>query len=195
MAEGVRGERPGGGGGNGQGLREGGRRTCLHLFQRAQRWVVTSRVGRHGNLLGLPKRGSIVLPVKTARDPDPAGSPMHMDSRRVATGRKERGWRGDSPSLERKSSVPPPLKPFVIIEREDVRPADRVMMFRAAMPPENARGIRYPGSHASSERSKLLINDDARVPRVNNALSVEFPRCSRRHRIAGRNPDLGIVDW
>lgn len=43
--------------------------------------MVTSRVGRHGNLLGLPKRGSIVLPVKTARDPDPTGSPTHMDSR------------------------------------------------------------------------------------------------------------------
>jgi hypothetical protein len=54
-------------------------RTCLHLFQRARRWVVTSRVGRHGNLLGLLKRGSIVLPVKTARDPDPTGSSTHMD--------------------------------------------------------------------------------------------------------------------
>lgn len=58
-----------------------GVRTCLHLFQRAREWVVTSRVGRHGNLLGLPKRGSIVLPVKTARGPDPTGSPTHMDSR------------------------------------------------------------------------------------------------------------------
>ncbi|TGZ46765.1 Uncharacterized protein DBV15_05517, partial [Temnothorax longispinosus] len=114
----------------------GGRRTCLHLFQRAQRWVVTSRVGRHGNLLGLPKRGSIVLPVKTARDPDPTGSPMHMDSqsRRVVRRgggegvERERG-RGDSTSLERKSSVPPPLKSFVIIERQDGstdRPRDNV---------------------------------------------------------------------
>lgn len=96
MAEGVRGERPGSGGGNGQGGCEGGRRTCLHLFQRAQRWVVTSRVGRHGNLLGLPKRGSIVLPVKTARDPDPTGSPMHMDSqsRRVMAVRWGEGGNG-----------------------------------------------------------------------------------------------------
>lgn len=35
--------------------------------------------GRHGNLLGLPKRGSSVLPVKTARDPDLTGSPMHVE--------------------------------------------------------------------------------------------------------------------
>lgn len=69
-------------------------RTCLHLFQRAQRWVVTSRVGRHGNLLGLPKRGSIVLPVKTARDPDPTGSPTHMDSQSRRTWRTARGARG-----------------------------------------------------------------------------------------------------
>lgn len=73
-AEGTRGEGPDGGA---PAVARGSRRrTCLHLFQRARRWVVTSRVGRHGNLLGLPKRGSIVLPVKTARDPDLT----HMDS-------------------------------------------------------------------------------------------------------------------
>lgn len=53
--------------GEGKGVRweEGGggragwcRRTWLHLFQRARWWVVTSRVGRHGNLLGFAKRGS-----------------------------------------------------------------------------------------------------------------------------------------
>lgn len=54
----------GGGGGESGGKREaeGGwcrrRRTWLHLFQRARWWVVTSRVGRHGNLLGFAKRGS-----------------------------------------------------------------------------------------------------------------------------------------
>lgn len=83
------------------------RRTCLHLFQRARRWVVTSRVGRHGNLLGLPKRGSIVLPVKTARDPDLT----HMDSwswRVEDMGRrKTEGDVEDSSSFERKSLVPP----------------------------------------------------------------------------------------
>jgi len=99
------------------GAAEVGRRTCLHLFQRARRWVVTSRVGRHGNLLGLPKRGSIVLPVKTARDPDPTGSHAHgfSESRRVVAVWMEWG-KGDSSSLERKSSVPPSLKSFVIIE-------------------------------------------------------------------------------
>lgn len=87
VVEDARGEEPGSGGDGGQAAGGSGRRTCLHLFQRARGWVVTSRVGRHGNLLGLPKRGSIVLPVKTARDPDPTGSPTHMDSRsRIAEG-------------------------------------------------------------------------------------------------------------
>lgn len=65
-----------------------------------------------------------MLPVKTARDPDPTGSPMHMDfqSRRVAARTGER----DSSSFERKSSVPAPLKSFVIIERQDVRPRDNI---------------------------------------------------------------------
>lgn len=138
----------------------GGRRTCLHLFQRARQWVVTSRVGRHGNLLGLPKRGSIVLPVKTARDPDPTGSPMHMDSqlRRVVAEWRKRE-REDSSSLERKSSVLASLKSFVIIEHQDVRPTDRVIMFRTMMPTKHAWNP-LSGSHASRERHKLLINDE-----------------------------------
>ncbi|KYN13808.1 hypothetical protein ALC57_13882, partial [Trachymyrmex cornetzi] len=133
---------------------EGGRRTCLHLFQRARQWVVTSRVGRHGNLLGLPKRGSIVLPVKTARDPDPTGSPMHMDSqlRRVVAEWRKRG-REDSSSLERKSSVLASLKSRrPRAQRDPEAPPERMFhVLRAARVPA------FAGTGASLPKTCINI--------------------------------------
>lgn len=102
----------------------GGRRTCLHLFQRARWWVVTSRVGRHGNLLGLPKRGSIVLPVKTARDPDPTGSPTHMDSRSYRMVVVVMVVQGERGRIRRPSSGNHRFLLFEVVRSSDVKSAD-----------------------------------------------------------------------
>lgn len=102
-----------------------------------------------------------MLPVKTARDPDPTGSPTHMDSRSRIARRRDEGDRICRPSSGNHWFLRFEVRS--IIERQAVRLSNARMIFRISRNAHVSGRNPLSGSreHTLRERSGLLINDDA----------------------------------